>query len=45
MKAISILLKLPIAKMGLHLERKFIPTLMEICNYMTFADKGQEVIL
>lgn len=22
-----------------------IPTLMEICNYMSFADKGQEVIL
>lgn len=27
------------------IERKLIPTLMEICNYMTFADKGQEVIL
>lgn len=27
------------------IEKKLIPTLMEICNYMTFADKGQEVIL
>lgn len=27
------------------IERKLIPTLMEICNYMTFADKGQEVVL
>ena len=27
------------------IERKLIPTLMEICNYMTFADKGQEVQL
>lgn len=27
------------------IERKLIPTLMEICNYMSFADRGQEVIL
>lgn len=27
------------------IEKKLIPTLMEICNYMTFADRGQEVIL
>lgn len=27
------------------IERKLIPTLMEICNYMSFADKGQEVQL
>lgn len=27
------------------IERKLIPTLMEICNYMSFADKGQQVIL
>lgn len=27
------------------INKKLIPTLMEICNYMTFADKGQEVIL
>lgn len=27
------------------IEKKLIPTLMEICNYMTFADKGQEVVL
>lgn len=28
-----------------EIEKKLIPTLMEICNYMTFADKGQEVVL
>ncbi len=27
------------------IEKKLIPTLMEICNYMSFADKGQQVIL
>lgn len=27
------------------IEKKLIPTLMEICNYMTYADKGQEVQL
>lgn len=27
------------------IEKKLIPTLMEICNYMNFADKGQTVIL
>ncbi len=27
------------------IEKKLIPTLMEICNYMSYADKGQEVIL
>lgn len=28
-----------------NIEKKLIPTLMEICNYMNFADKGQTVIL
>ena len=27
------------------IDKKLIPTLMEICNYMTYADKGQEVQL
>lgn len=27
------------------IDKKLIPTLMEICNYMSFADKGQEVTL
>lgn len=27
------------------IEKRLIPTLMEICNYMSFADRGQEVHL